>query len=175
MRRAAVILSALAAALPGLHAASIDVPFFRQSPDGCGAASVGMVVAYWSAKAGLPAEDPERIYERLHDPEAGGVALATMKTYFADAGYHVFTVRGELKDLDRQIAKQRPVIVGLRDGRLLHFAVVSGIDSDRVRLHDPAKRAPRTMKRKKFERKWAGAESWMLLAAPRGRDERASE
>jgi predicted double-glycine peptidase len=76
-------------------------------------------------------------------------------------------MRATLDELDAHINKRRPVIVVLQDGRRLHYAVVTGIDSGDVWLNDPARRKPQKMSRKRFERKWAGGDHWMLLAVPR--------
>src|SRR5216684_880984 len=44
----------LAADLPGVW---LDVPFVKQEKDGCGAASIAMVMQYWQAQQGQPAND----------------------------------------------------------------------------------------------------------------------
>jgi len=42
----------LAADLPGVW---LDIPFVKQEKDGCGAASIAMVMQYWQQRGGKPA------------------------------------------------------------------------------------------------------------------------
>jgi len=147
----------------------IDVPFYKQLDKGCGAASLGMLVAYWSQRTPqLEPESPESLYQRLYAEDEGGIRLADMKAYLADRGYHAFTLRGEFAQLERHVEKGRPVIVSTRSGRRLHYTVVTGIDGDRLWVHDPARGKPRTIKQRRFVKQWTKGEGWMLLAVPTG-------
>ncbi len=163
-----LLLAAISAAGAG---APLDVPFFRQARNGCGAASVAMVAHYWSrhgAKQPSTLPSPRDIYARLYDPGRRGILLADMRRYLAELGYRAFTIRGEWEDLERHLARGRPIIVGLRKGpsKDLHFVVLTGADQDRVWLNDPTRGRPHRMKKAEFEKRRAFAERWILLATP---------
>lgn len=146
----------------------LDVPFFRQERNGCGAASVAMVAHYWAARSSKQPAPAQQIYQRLYDPERRGVLLGEMKRYLAEAGYRAFTFRGEWKDLEGHLSKGRPVIVGLREGRSkdLHFVVLTGAEDNRVWVNDPTRKRPSRMKKTDFEKRWASGDRWILLATP---------
>lgn len=172
MSRALAACGVLLAAGFGMAAgAPLEVPFFRQAKNGCGAASVAMVAHYWSrhgAKEPAATPSPQRIYAHLYDSERRGIPLADMRRYLAQLGYRAFTFRGQWQDLERHLSKGRPVIVGLRKGpsKDLHFVVLTGTDGKRVWLNDPTRSRPQRMKRAAFEKRWTLAERWMLLATP---------
>lgn len=149
----------------------LQVPFIRQQKNGCGAASVAMIMSYWrqhSASKQPEGPPPKEIYQRLYRPEQKGIQLAEMKRYLEDYGYQTYTLRGEWNDLEQHLAKGRPVIVALKPGnrKPIHFAVISGATNDAALLNDPTKRKAGRMARGKFDAQWSRAERWMLVAAP---------
>src|SRR5260221_13812492 len=76
----------------------IDVPFVAQTKDGCGSASISMVIRYWENKGRqtTPATaDPQKIQAALFSPAAGGIPASMMRKYFQGAGYRVFAFQGE--------------------------------------------------------------------------------
>lgn len=143
----------------------LAVPFFRQEKNGCGAASVAMVVHYWRPD-GAPAH--ASIYGALIDGRRRGIQLAHMKEYLQQAGFQAFTLRGVWTDIAEQLGKGRPLIVTLREARTrrLHFAVLTGVEDGHVWLNDPTRKRARRAERAWFEKQWAGAGNWILLAAP---------
>jgi predicted double-glycine peptidase len=156
----------LALALTVLAAAPLAVPHVKQFKNGCGAASVAMVLQYWDRDR---APEHAAIYDALIDAERKGIQLARMKQYVEGAGYRAFTMRAKARDLEEQLGKGRPLIVALRSstrGRM-HFAVLSGIDGERVWLNDPTKNKTLEWRREKFEGAWGRAENWILLASPK--------
>ena len=166
MRLGAFLLACTLAAASDI--APLTVPFFHQQKNGCGAASVAMVAHYW--KPGSSPE-PGAIYDRLIDAERKGIRLAEMKSYLEEIGFQAYTLRGNSRDLEQHLAKGRPIIVSLQDGRSkrLHFAVLVGMEESAVFLNDPTRKAGNRQDRARFEKQWAGAEHWMLLATPRTR------
>jgi ABC-type bacteriocin/lantibiotic exporter with double-glycine peptidase domain len=68
------------------------------------------------------------------------------------------------------VGKGRPLIVAWDLGRgRFHNVVVVGFEGDDdVVVHDPAQGASRTVNRRTFERRWAGAGYWTLLVMPAG-------
>jgi len=158
-----------AAELPGVW---LDVPFVKQEKDGCGAASIAMVMQYWQAQQERPASaasDATQIQRALYSPSAHGIYASDMERYFQEQGFRTFTIRGEWEDLKQHLDKGRPLIVALRptSGAALHYVVVTGLAADTVTVNDPAQRKLLQQERPTFEREWSAAEKWTLLAVPK--------
>ena len=63
----------------------IDVPFAAQTKDGCGSASMAMVMRYWDMKESRPVAagaDPEAIQGALFSRAASGIYASRMQKYF---------------------------------------------------------------------------------------------
>jgi predicted double-glycine peptidase len=151
----------------------IDVPYVQQPSDGCGAASLSMVMQYWAQQQGhsaSPASNVETIQHQLYDPSAHGILASSMQSYLRDHGYLAFAIDGRWSDLETQLQKGRPLIVALRPQgqRELHYVVVDGIDPTRglVTMNDPALRKLLSQERASFEKDWSATNHWMLLAVP---------
>ena len=146
----------------------LEAPLYRQIDKGCGAASLSIVLHYWADQRQIAnPESPRVLYEKLYSDEAKGIRLSAMKAYLLENGFHAFTMRSTLDELESHVKKLRPVIVALRKGRRLHYTVLTGIGRDHLWLNDPARRKPRRISRRRFERQWAKGDRWMLLAVPR--------
>ena len=159
-----------AADLPGVW---LDVPFVKQEKDGCGAASIAMVIQYWQAQQGQVANqtsDASQIQRALYSPKAHGIYASDMERYFQENGFRTFTIRGEWEDLKQHLDKGRPLIVALKPAAgALHYVVVTGFAADTVTVNDPAQRKLLQQERATFEREWSAAERWTLLALPQTR------
>jgi ABC-type bacteriocin/lantibiotic exporter with double-glycine peptidase domain len=173
-----VLAGALAAALCVVAAASesglwLDVPYVHQEKDGCGSASLAMVLQYWKGKNfAVSAErtDPAAIQRALYAKKARGIYAQEMENYLRDAGFEVFTFRGEFSDLRAQVAKGRPLVAGLKPkGAPAHYVVVVGVDPQdaAVLVNDPERGKLVRIERREFEKAWQGTEAWTLLALPR--------
>jgi ABC-type bacteriocin/lantibiotic exporter with double-glycine peptidase domain len=155
------------------NAVWIDVPFVAQPRDGCGAASISMVMRYWSAQehhALGPDADVTAIQQQLYVPREHGIPAPEMVQYLRQHGYLAFAVNGAWSDLEENIKKGRPLIVALRPpGQSeLHYVVIAGVDPQHgsVTMNDPAERKLLTDDRQQFERDWSATHDWMLLAVP---------
>lgn len=182
--RAVLALFLVSAAGAGLAFAAdraviwIDVPFVRQAKDGCGSASISMVLKYWEKKDGqgnLRSADPGRIQAALFSPAESGIPASRMQRYFQESGYRVFAFRGEWSDLEHHLELGRPLIVCLKASGAhgpLHYVVVVGIDSERgyVFVNDPAQSKMLRVSREGFESEWSYTDHWTLLAVPRTGD-----
>ena len=152
----------------------IDVPFVRQERNGCGAASIAMVMQYWQRQQGR-SEDPQanagEIQRALYSKKAHGIYASEMERYFEEHQFKAFAFRGDWADLTEHVEKGRPLIVALRpeSGSKLHYVVVAGIDQERqlVLVNDPAERKLLEREWQTFQREWKGAGNWALLALPR--------
>jgi ABC-type bacteriocin/lantibiotic exporter with double-glycine peptidase domain len=164
---------ALAGATGG---AWIDVPFVAQAKNGCGSASIAMVMMYWEKKEGRSATGgtagAAKIQEALYSRAEGGIPASAMKKYFEERGYGAFAFRGDWGELGRHLGKGRPLIVALKANGAhgpLHYVVVVGMDSESGYLYvnDPAQGKMLRVSREGFESEWSGAHNWTLLAVPR--------
>ena len=151
----------------------IDVPFVHQPSEGCGAASIAMVMQYWARQRGAAPgaeSDVDAIQRQLYVPREHGIAAERVGAYFREHGFQAFALNGNWSDLEEQLRKGRPLIVALkpRGQSELHYVVVDGIDAERglVTLNDPAERKLLTRERAGFEREWSATRNWMLLAVP---------
>lgn len=156
----------------------IDVPFFAQAKDGCGSASIAMVMTYWAKKEGraIPAAaDQQTIQAALFRPKAGGIRSGDLQNYFRSSGFDAFAFDGTWDLLRHHLEFGRPLIVGLQpSGPLepLHYVVVVGMDWDRgyIFLNDPAQGKMLRISRQGFESEWRPVQNWTLLAVPRKSD-----
>jgi ABC-type bacteriocin/lantibiotic exporter with double-glycine peptidase domain len=152
----------------------LDVPFVKQGKNGCGAASIAMVMQYWmlqQARPQPPSADAIQIQRALHSGHAQGIYASDLERYLQQQGFRTFPFRGEWTDLKQQLEKGRPLIVALKPdlGNIpLHYVVVAGLDWEQglVMVNDPAQRKLHKQDRSSFEREWSAAGKWTLLALP---------
>jgi ABC-type bacteriocin/lantibiotic exporter with double-glycine peptidase domain len=152
----------------------VDVPFVKQEKDGCGAASIAMVMQYWLNQRGYLAgknADPAQIQRALYSSQAHGIYASDLERYLQQQGFRTFAFRGEWEDLKQHLEKGRPLIAALKPagGNVsLHYVVVTGLDWDRalVMINDPAERKLLKESRSSFEKQWNAAGNWTLLAVP---------
>lgn len=152
----------------------LEVPFVKQERNGCGSASIAMVMQYWQKQEGSAASnnsDPVQIQHALYSRRVHGIYATDMQQYFEQQGLRTFAFRGEWQQLRQHLEKGRPLIVGLKpiEGRALHYVVVVGMDSARelVMVNDPAERKLLQRERGKFEKEWSATGNWTMLALPR--------
>jgi len=151
----------------------IDVPFVAQPREGCGAASISMVMQYWASKQGIAQASNSEVFRIQHDiysKKDHGIPAEKMGQYFKLHGFEAFAFPGKWSDIEEQIAKGRPLIVALRpEGQSeLHYVVIDGIDTERslVTVNDPAVRKLLSEERGRFEKEWSATRNWTLLAVP---------
>ena len=152
-------------------AASLDIPFVQQTAAACGPASAAMVMQYWARerpeRTSLAAE-ADRV-ARMPVP-AKGITGANLVRVLERAGFRVFVVNAERRDLEDHLAKGRPLIVCFAPAGKsgpLHFAVVAGLESDTIVLNDPTRGKLFREDLGRFLRQWSVTDNWTLLAVPR--------
>lgn len=152
----------------------LDVPFIKQSEDGCGAAALAMLLQYWAAH-GTPVApekaDAASIQRQLYSRKAHGMFASDMEQYLRGVGFREFAIRGEWIDLRQHLEQGRPIIVSIQPGKArtpFHYVVVTGIDWRReaVFINDPARGKLLRVERQEFEKQWQAVRNWMLLAVP---------
>jgi predicted double-glycine peptidase len=167
--------SSLSRSVPGAEAVRGDgwdvvenVAEVRQfSRNGCGAAALAMVLGHW----GRPVT-PEEIWVAATPPSGQGMRADALRDFARRQDLQAFLFEGRPGDLDREVARDRPVLVGVmkRKGRRAypHYEVVVGINRQRQRILtlDPA-RGPRETSVKKFTKEWAAAGRLTLVVFPR--------
>jgi ABC-type bacteriocin/lantibiotic exporter with double-glycine peptidase domain len=170
---AAASAQAASAVGPAPSAVWIDVPFVHQPRQGCGAASIAMVMRYWAAQQGTApgaGSDVSAIQQQLYSPRDHGIAAERVGQYLRLHDFQAFALNGSWIDLEEQLRKGRPLIAALRpQGQSeLHYVVIDGIDTQQglVTMNDPAERKMMTRERAGFEREWSATHNWMLLAVP---------
>jgi len=151
----------------------LDVPFVEQTKDGCGAASIAMVMQYWEHQQGQPVSvgaEPSQIFHALYSDTAHGIYASAMARYFQSKGFRAFAFAADWMDIERQLHYGRPLIVALKPdaGPALHYVVVAGLDQPQqlVLVNDPAQRKLLKEDQTEFEREWKAAGNWALLAVP---------
>jgi ABC-type bacteriocin/lantibiotic exporter with double-glycine peptidase domain len=150
----------------------LDVPFIKQEKEGCGAASIAMVMQYWQEKMGGTVVDASEIQRELHSPQAHGIHASDMERFFQQQGFQTFTFAGTWDDLKQHLEKGRPLIAALKPSpgeSALHYVVVVGVDPrlNVVLLNDAAQRKLLKEDRSVFEKEWSAVSRWTLLAVPR--------
>jgi ABC-type bacteriocin/lantibiotic exporter with double-glycine peptidase domain len=152
----------------------LDVPFVKQTVEGCGSASIAMLLQYWSAHGMRAAEgraDAMAIQKELYSRKGHGIFASDMERYLRQSGFREFAVRGEWGDLRQHLRQGRPLIISIQPGGTkapLHYVVVTGMDWQReaVFINDPARGKLLRVERQEFEKEWLAAKNWMLLAVP---------
>ena len=152
----------------------LDVPYVKQTEEGCGSAAIAMLLQYWRAHGTTVTAsqaDPAAIQKQLYSRKARGIFAADMEEYFREAGFREFAVRGEWSDLRQHLEQGRPLIVSIQPGSAkvpLHYVVVTGMDWEReaVFINDPARGKLLRVERQEFEKEWQAARNWTLLAVP---------
>ena len=153
----------------------LDVPFVKQERNGCGAASIAMVMQYWQRQRGEVADassDARQVQRALYAKKAHGIYASDLGRYLQQHGFRTFAFHGEWSDLSQHLENGRPLIVALKpdaNSVALHYVVVAGIDSaqDYVYVNDPAQQKMLRLSREGFESEWSATHYWTLLAVPR--------
>ena len=178
----AIVMVCGAAFASGLADLWLDVPFVQQQKDGCGAASIAMVMQYWEQHQGHPLgpeAQPVTILRALYSAQAHGIYASAMVRYFQQNGYRAFAFAGRRADLVSQLQQGRPLIAALKPGvgPWLHYVVVVGLDERQklVLVNDPAQRKLLKEDQAQFEREWKATGNWILLAVPEASSPGASK
>jgi uncharacterized protein YvpB len=152
----------------------LDVPFIKQTVEGCGSASIAMLLQYWSAHGTQIAPeraDADAIQKQLYSRKGRGIYASDLEKYLRESGFRVFALRGEWGDLRDHLSKGRPLILSIEPGSSrapLHYVVATGMDwqRDAVFVNDPARGKLLRIERAEFEKEWLATKNYLLLAVP---------
>lgn len=144
------------------------VPDVRQvARQDCGAASLAMVLGYWGRTV-----TRDEISAANPPTPAKGLPAATLRDLARRQGLQAFLIPGQLGDLERELQRHHPVLVGVvkRYGRraYAHYEVVVGMSrrTQRILTLDPAS-GLRVDSREGFAAEWAAAGQVTLIVYPR--------
>jgi ABC-type bacteriocin/lantibiotic exporter with double-glycine peptidase domain len=139
------------------------VPFVPQRVErDCGAAVLAMALG----KGGRPVR-VEDLTSALPSGREGGTSAVALRDVARARGFEAQLFAGTLEDLETEIERGHPVVVGLAKGvndeRLAHYELVIGLrrDETEVMTMDPAS-GPHQSTLTTFLAEWAGA-SWAAL------------
>lgn len=148
-----------------------DVPYVAQQQETeCGAAAIGMVIAYWTGSDGTAS------FAHFRPVSDRGIAAGRLRDYAREHGLASFVIEGKLEDISREIHAGRPVVVGLgkpqrNETVLYHYEVVVGFHPERklVVTLDP-EHGYRQTSLDMFFREWrlAGFVTLVVSSARRG-------
>ena len=175
---------ALSLCVGAQRATWIDVPFVKQPAEGCGAASIAMLMQYWEhqdrkalrlsavrANEISSASDVGHIQQELYSKPAHGIYASDLQQYLKTHGFATYVVHGDLALLAHHIERGRPLIVALKPtmASALHYVVVAGVDPSEhtVVVNDPAQRKLLKTDSAALEKEWQATGNWTLLALPR--------
>jgi ABC-type bacteriocin/lantibiotic exporter with double-glycine peptidase domain len=111
-------------------------PLKQRGKTDCGPVALTMLLRYWGVET-----TPKKV---RGDQKPGVVSAGYLRKVARDAGLEAFLIRGEIADLERELKRKRPVLVGVVKPHLTkglsHFEVVVAINpsQQRVVTIDPA-------------------------------------
>jgi ABC-type bacteriocin/lantibiotic exporter with double-glycine peptidase domain len=142
----------------------------QQSEADCGAAAMAMALSYWGQPTTLETVVAAR------PPHDGGIAAGELRDLARARGLQAFLVPGTFIDLETQLRRGRPVVVGLAkpitgNRAVQHYEVVIGLNrtEGRVLAWDPAQ-GLRENSVEGFAREWIPAHQLALIMFPRPAD-----
>jgi ABC-type bacteriocin/lantibiotic exporter with double-glycine peptidase domain len=134
----------------------------QETRQDCGAAALAMILSYYG--------DPLAAKDIATSEQ--GIRADTLRDFAKQRGHSAFRIPATLHDLEAELMRGRPVIVGVekpqRDGVLLHYEVVVGIHAatHRIATIDPA--VGLTVNSiDGFEREWRPAQNLALVISPK--------
>ena len=147
------------------------VPDVRQvASEDCGAAALAIVLGYW----GRPVTRDEIRAANPTVPERG-IRAAALRDFARRQGLQAFIIQGQQGDLDREIHRHHPILVGMMKRYIFrnypHYEVVVGINRQKQRILtlDPA-HGLRMNGRDGFATEWAKAGQLALIVLPQTPD-----
>jgi len=114
------------------------LPVLQEGESDCGAAVLATVLRYW----GVPT-DRREVFEGCGSP-AGGIRAEDLRAFVRGKGLQARLFEGTFEDLERELSKRRPVLVGTVKPHVTfvrtHYELVVGLHRGdrRVVTLDPA-------------------------------------
>ena len=144
-----------------LHATKFPL-VSQEGRSDCGAAALSAVLSYWNLSA------PPGEILRSCPPAAEGIKAGELRDFARRKGLKAFLVEGKLADLETELSRKRPVLVGLAlaqgEALITHYEVVVGVHrrDKRIVTLDPAQ-GWREWSWEDFDRVWSPARRLSLV------------
>ena len=152
-------------AIPDQHRIA-EVPFFAQTQNQCGPATLATVLSYRGQQA-----SPTGLAKTVFVPKRGGSLQIELVAQARQADQLAYTLQPKLADLLTEIANNNPVIV-LQNLRFdwwpkWHYAVVKGYNLNKKTLIlNSGEREDYQVPWQLFDKTWARAKRWGLVILP---------
>lgn len=136
------------------------VPFVAQEPLLCGGAAATMLERFWGARS-VYADD----YASLVRVDEGGIRTDELAEAMRRRGMRVALSTGDTAVALRTLERGLPLLLLVdADATRRHFVVLTALDGDTARLHDPNWGPDRRVAWRTLRRRWMTAGSWALVA-----------
>jgi ABC-type bacteriocin/lantibiotic exporter with double-glycine peptidase domain len=148
-----------------LTAAEVPV-ILQKDREGCGAAVLAMALAAWRRPA-----TQDEILQACPPIPGKGIQAGALRDFARRTGLQAFVLEGEISDLEHELSKARPLIVGLvkptGDRGLTHFELVVALHRERgvIVTIDPS-RGWRQNSFEGFRSEWEPAGRLLLAIFP---------
>lgn len=146
-----------------------EVPFFAQTSDDCGPATLAMMLAHLGYQV-----SPERLTPLVYLPERGGSVPVEMMAAGRRFDLMPYSITPSLKNLIREVRAGNPVLVlqnlGFSWAPTWHYALVVGFDLDEEAFYlHSGEHAYQAVSFTRLERTWLWSrESWGMVLMPAG-------
>ncbi len=142
----------------------LNVPFYSDTTDQCGPATLAGVLSYWGKRV-----TPEQLKKEMYVAKLHGTLPMDLMLTAQAHGLTSDMVKGSLALLRAELSAGRPVLAMLDTGISLvqvhHYVIVTGIDDARggILAHSAGKE-DKFFTFKKFLRQWEKADYWAMVS-----------
>lgn len=145
------------------------IPFYDDTGNQCGPASLAAVINYWHNKsAAIKQVTPDRISSDVYSKTAGGTLGMDLEFYAARNGFITKQYMGNIDELKENIIKGIPPVILVDYGIFIyqrnHFMVVTGYGGNGIIVHSG--RDEKIISYEKLEKIWRKTGFWTLVIKP---------
>jgi ABC-type bacteriocin/lantibiotic exporter with double-glycine peptidase domain len=142
----------------------LKIPFFRDTTDQCGPATLAEILGFWGKAA-----NPTLLRKEMYQAKLHGTLPMDLMLAAESHGLKTELVRGDVSQLQSELRAGRPVLAMLNFGfsfmPMDHYVVVTGFDENRrgFFVHSAGKEN-QFLSYKKFRQAWEKTDYWTMLA-----------
>jgi len=146
-----------------------DVPFYADSDNQCGPASLAAVINFWHARRpALAGTSPGEISSEIFSRSARGTLGMDLEFYSRKKGFQAVRYSGSSDDIRRNIINEVPLIIlvdyGVSFYQKNHFVVVTGYSSGGIIVHSGS--GEKHLSYEELEKIWRKTNYWTLVIRP---------